>query len=188
MTSELADYEAAYERLERSLQLQRNWGLTEARIRRQLHRPTWRLVSTLLIILLCVGAGLAGVDTGWGVAIGLSLAVLPGALSKVKARRRALAAVETAEDVRALCAREALRSMSSTLLRSLTASVAGLLCLLTALVAWLLDKSPWPGVSAGLLALAWSAVLLLVLLPRAAREAELFNQGSEAGSEDDDDV
>ena len=169
----------------RRLQLQRDWGRTEARIRRRLQRPAWRLVTTLLIILACAVAGLSGVGTGWGIAIALSLAVLPGRVADVRARGRALAAVETAEDIRALCAKEADLAVSGTFVRSLLLGALGLLYVLTGLVAWLLDKSPWPGVLAGLVALAWSAVLLLVMFPRAGREAEEFEDVAEAGAEDD---
>lgn len=187
MTTDLNDYEAAFERVERSLQLRRDWGLTEARVRRRLKRPTWALVKTVIIILVCIGCGLAGVLNGWMVAAGLVLAILPRQISKLRARTRELAEVETAEDVRALCAREASGAASEAMLGGLVMGLLGLTFLLTAFVAWLLGKSPVPGLLAGLLTLAWGAVKILVLFPPAQREASLLDDDDDE-DEDDEDV
>jgi hypothetical protein len=184
-TLELTDYEAAYSRVEHQLELERDWGRLESLVRRRLRQPSWSLWGTVALIVLAAGSSFVGVGNGWMVALGLCLAVLPGRLEAVKRRRRELAAVESAADVRALVHQEARKRMAGAFVGSLLMGVLGLLYLLVGGVAWLLDKSPWPGVIAGLIVLAWSAVQLVVLLPRATREVTLFSD-PDAGPEDDD--
>jgi hypothetical protein len=181
---DLADYEAAFDRIGRDLELRRDWGRVERRVRRRIHAPTFRLATTLAILVLCVTAGSFGVTVGWLVAIGLVLAVLPGRIADVRRRRSTLRHVDSAADVRALCRDEARRAMAGAFLRALLFVVIGALYLLTALVAAWRDKSPWPGVIAGTLLLAWAAGLLFVAVPRASAEARALDGDTESGDAD----
>lgn len=188
-TEDLASFERAYQRVERRLQLDRDWGQLESSIRRRLHRPTWRLWQTVLLVGICFAATAAGVSNGWLVGLGICLAVLPGRVSDVRSQRRALAAIESRDDVRDLLRIESRRQIAGLFLRALATALFGLLYLAVALVAWLLDRSPWPGIIAGLLVIAWSAVTFLVFFPRAARESSLLasDPSDEHEKVDDDD-
>ena len=186
MTPDLDRYQAAFERVEQRLRLARDWSATEARVRRRLARPTGRLVASVLILVACVVAGLNGVTSAWLVAGGILLAVLPERIADVRERGRETAAIETAEDVRALCLREAREASATAFLRFLLHGGIGLLFLVTGLLLVAFGKDGRPGAIAGLVALAWGCVNLLVLLPRAAREIALLG-GDDAGEEEDAD-
>ena len=156
------------------------------RLRRKLHGPTWRLAWTVTVIALGVLAGLTTTSpVGFLVAAGLVLSVLPGRLAKVRGRRGALAAVESPDDLRAIFVEETRKARASAFTGFLVYGVLGLSFLVTGLVAWLVGKSPAPGLAAGACVLVWSAVLLLVVLPRASREAALFSKDAGADGRDD---
>ena len=171
-TLNLEMYEAAYERVERKLHLERDWGRLEARIRRRLRRPWFELAQTLGFILLCLTLGFLGLPQGWLLAAGLSLAVLPNRFARIRQRKEALAAVESSTDVQVLVHDEAKKRMGGAFTRALFFAVIGLLYIAVGILAAVLGKTPWPGLAAGSILLVSSAVILLVFFPRAARECE----------------
>lgn len=177
---ELERFETAFDHVERQIQLERDWGPLEAGIRRRLRRPFVRLAWTVLFVAGCVALGLSGMPQGWLVAAGVCLAVLPERVADVRRRREALAAVASTADVRALVRDETKRRMAGSFVRGLVTGVLGVVYIFVGVVAWLLGKTPMPGLIAGAIVLVYSAVLLLVLFPRAARESSLLShQGTD---------
>lgn len=179
--AQLADYEAAFDRVERRIELSRDWGRLERRVRWRLNAPLVRLVTTIGLVLLGLVCGAFGVPAGWYLAAGLVLAVLPGRIADVRERAQVLASVGSAADVRELCRREANRAMAGAFLRALVLAGIGLLYLATAFVAHLRDRSPWPGVIAGSIVLAWGAIVLLFVFPRAHAEVAVFDSDTTEG-------
>ena len=174
MDIDLDDYAAAYDRVHRRVDLDAEWGRVERRVRWRLRGPQRRLWGTLLLIAICVVAGSFGIVTGWMVAAGLVLSVLPLDWADVKESRAELAALESADDVRAICVREAEGRLRDHWWSVVLASGLGVLFVLTGGVAWLLSTDPTPGVAAGLLCLVAAAFRLKVQLPRARRERDEF--------------
>jgi hypothetical protein len=172
---QLADYEAAFDHTARQLQHERDDRHFGVLVRRRLRQPQWELIRTLLIMVVCAASSLVGVSNGWMVALGLGLADLPGRMARSRRQRHALTEVQSGEDVRALVERQAGLKMAGAFTTSLFLSILGFLYLAVSVVAWLKDKSPWPGLIAGLVVLAWGAYQFLVVFPRAARESRAFS-------------
>lgn len=181
---DLDAYEAAYDRVERKLQLERDWGALERRLRWRLRTPTWRLVRTLLLIALAAVAGTYGRWHTWGVAIGLTLVVLPTRLSDIKRRRRQLAEVETAEDVRLLCKTDADDAFNRAVVRMIGRLLFGALFAVFGLVLFLFDKNPWASTLAGAVLFADALLHFFVHLPRLARESRSYLTEEERAAED----
>jgi hypothetical protein len=188
---DLDAYEAAYSRVERKLQLDRDWGALERRMRWRLRTPTWRLVRTLLLIALTAVTATYGRWHTWGVAIGLILIVLPTRVSAIKRRKRELAEVETAEDVRLLCKQDAYDAFVRAVIRMLLRLVLGAVFAVFGLVLLLADKNPWASTLAGTVLFIDAFVHFFVHLPRLARESSSYDteeeRAAEAELDDDDD-
>ncbi len=152
------------------------------RLRRRLDAPRRDLAWSALLLVASLAAGLLTTSpVGYLVAAGLVLTVLPDRWARLRAHRKSLAAIESPGDLRALWSTEARRASAGAFTSFLVYGLLGMAFLGTGLVAWLLGRSPVPGLVAGTWAVAWSVVVLLWIFPAASREACLFDEGGETG-------
>lgn len=176
MPPDLDAFEAAFDAAAPVRQPDQAWTRVQRALRRQRAAPGRELVGALLYLAACLGLALAGSGPAWGFAAFAVLVLVPGRWRARRAWRAELAAVESADDVRALCADQALRRSAGVLASALVQGVLALLFLATAGVAALRDRDPRPGLAAGLVLLVWVVVQLLVRLPRVARERAVLER------------
>ena len=181
--ADLDAYEAAYARVERQLHLDRNWSALERRMRWRLATPTWQLVRTLLIIALAATAALMGRWQSWGLAIGLALAVLPSRIAAVRQRRRTLAEIETAEDVRRLCMADADAALKDAVMTLILRIVLSVLFGAFALLLFAFGKQPLPSTIVAALLLLDGLLLTFVHIPRLSRESRSYRTDEERAAE-----
>jgi membrane protein YdbS with pleckstrin-like domain len=86
-----------------------------------------------------------------------------------------IASVGSAHDIRVHCAEQAKARAAKVLASCFMLSILVFVYLATALVAFFLGKSPWPGSVAALVVCVWVAFLLLVRLPFASREHAILD-------------
>lgn len=180
MSRELADYEAAFDALGRPCDPGRLHARVTRAVTRDRRSHNLALASGVVLLAGSIALALAGSPAGWGYAGFALLVALPGRWKRRREWQAELAAVDSADDIRQLCHREARRRMAGAFGAFLVLGGLGGLYLLTGAVAWALDRSPWPGMVAGALVIVWALRELFVTLPHATRETAVLEAGDDA--------
>ena len=188
MTPDLDAYESAFDRAGPTLDPAAAWARQEHAVRRALGGPNRAIAWTLVKIALCIGGAVyLGGKNGWGIAFFLVVVVLRRQWRERRKHLARISAVDSAEELRVICAKQTSDRVASVLVSSLLLTAFAVLCFLTALIAWFLDRSPVPGVGAGSIVLLWVAIKIVFLLPRAARESAIFTDDEDDDDDDDED-
>lgn len=147
-----------------------SWEELGPRVRWTLRRPTWALVQTIGLIVVCVAASF-WTPTGWMVAGGLLMLVLPMRIREVRDRRRAL--TEAGEgDLLALVRRELELKLAHHFSQTL---VAVALALIFVIVGLLVPDSRPGFIAAGVLVVD-VVVRIFWRFPRAYRALREFER------------
>lgn len=151
-----------------------DWDELEPRVRWALGRPRRDLIRTLVLVAAGIVLGF-WTPSGWMLACGLLLAVVPGRVRAVRERGRTAGSLGRG-DLLELVREELASALARHFTRALVSAGSALLFVLVAIVA----RDPRPGLgAAGVLALV-ALVRFFWLLPRASRALREFEQGGGA--------
>ncbi len=171
---DLAAFEAAFDSPSSAPEPGQDPDRLEDAVRRRLRGLSFELLVAAALLTVCAAAGLAGLPVGWGMAAFFLLVAVPRRRRERARWRAELEAVESAEELRDLCTEQARRRAAGAALSAVLLAVLAGVYFLTAGVAWLLERPPWPGLAAGGLVMLWALSSLLVRLPLAARELAML--------------
>ena len=187
MTPTLDDFETAYDDAQPSVSAELAWARIEKAIRRRKRQPAWDLFWVLSFFVTCIVVGFNGNPSAFFVGLGLSMTAIP---QRWKARKKWLediSVVDSMKDMRALCAKQADDQFGHVVISMLMLSVISVLFLLTALIAFFVGKSPWPGSMAALALMAWVTIQFFFRLPRFARESSILDEDDDDAEDEDGD-
>ncbi|MEQ8765410.1 MAG: hypothetical protein RL885_15860 [Planctomycetota bacterium] len=182
--NELDDFFDAYDHAHTLGAEAADWRALRRNVRRSLLRPALALLGSVALLIAGVALGWAGHFSGWLLAGGLVLAVIPDRLQRLRASRERVAGLDNSEDLRAHLLREARLERAGAFVSALVHAAVSLLFLGTGLIAALLGKDYRPGLISALIVALLAAYHLLWRLPRVSRQCASL--GEKVGGKSDE--
>ena len=174
--TKLDDYFDAYDQVHALAGHTPDWGVFRKNVRWSLARPILKLVWAIAFFVGTLLWGIFGHPSGYMLAVGTLLAIIPREVQRLKDRVDAVAKLSGAEELRSFLIKEAERRLSGAVASSLFYIFMAVVFSITGAIAGLRGKAWQPGVLAALALVAFAYFSFKFRWPRVSREIEALKE------------